>query len=135
MILLAIDGRPGRYTVGLTSSGTRPMSLAGRFLAFFVLAFCAPCALAYNGPGSGVSFLAALWSVLAGFFVVLSAILFWPVRALLRRRRNVATPRVPRPPADRAPKRMDRPLHWRSRAHGGKSTRARRRHRVAPIIA
>ncbi len=88
MILLAIDGRPGRYTVGLTSSGTRPMSLAGRFLAFVALAFCAPYALAYNGPGSGVSFLAALWSVLAGFFVVLSAILFWPVRALLRRRRE-----------------------------------------------
>ncbi len=55
---------------------------------FMLLALSAFPVSAYNGPGSGVSFLAALWSVLAGFFVVLSAILFWPVRAFLRRRRE-----------------------------------------------
>lgn len=47
----------------------------------------ASTAAAYNGPGSGVSFFAALWSVLAGFVVVISAIVFWPIRALLRRRK------------------------------------------------
>lgn len=64
------------------------MLMAGRVFALFLLIVSAMPVAAYNGPGSGVSFLAALWSVLAGFFVVLSAILFWPVRAFLRRRRE-----------------------------------------------
>ena len=64
------------------------MPFASRLLVLLALVLTSASAVAYNGPGSGVSFLAALWSVLAGFFVVLSAILFWPFRAYLRRRRE-----------------------------------------------
>ncbi|MBK8286759.1 MAG: hypothetical protein IPK97_18885 [Ahniella sp.] len=44
-------------------------------------------AAGYNGPGSGVSFVAALWSLIIGVFVVLSAILMWPLRVWLKRRK------------------------------------------------
>lgn len=66
------------------------MSPIAKIPVFIVLMFGAGLVSAYNGPGSGVSFLGALWSLLAGFFIVLSAILFWPVRAMLRRRRQRA---------------------------------------------
>jgi membrane protein implicated in regulation of membrane protease activity len=66
------------------------MPILFRSIVFIALMMATTIAAAYNGPGSGVSFLAALWAVLAGFFVVLSAILFWPVRAFLRRRRERA---------------------------------------------
>jgi len=45
-------------------------------------------AWAYIGPGSGITLLGALWSLLAGLFVLLSTLVLWPLRALLRRRRS-----------------------------------------------
>ncbi len=56
-------------------------------------------ALAYIGPGAGVSFLGSLWAVLAGIVIALFAILFWPIRYLVRRlRRGRSTP--PRPTSE-----------------------------------
>lgn len=47
-------------------------------------------ALAYFGPGAGVTMMGALWAVLAAVFVALGTILFWPIRTYFRRRRKAA---------------------------------------------
>lgn len=44
-------------------------------------------ALAYIGPGAGISVVGSLLSILATFFVAVGAILFWPIRKMLKRRR------------------------------------------------
>ena len=45
-------------------------------------------ALAYFGPGAGITMLTALWGVVLAVLLAVGAILVWPVRALLRRRRR-----------------------------------------------
>jgi hypothetical protein len=47
-------------------------------------------ALAYFGPGAGITMLTALWGVILAVLLAIGAILVWPVRALLRRRRQTA---------------------------------------------
>lgn len=54
-----------------------------------VSALSAP-AWAYFGPGAGITMLGALWGVLLAVLFAVGAVLFWPIRALLRRRRAVA---------------------------------------------
>ena len=54
-------------------------------LALLLLLVLATPALAYIGPGAGVGLLGSIWAWLAGFLLVLLAILIWPVRWLLRR--------------------------------------------------
>ncbi len=44
-------------------------------------------ALAYIGPGAGITMLGALWGVIVAVVLALGAVLFWPIRALLRRRK------------------------------------------------
>jgi len=44
-------------------------------------------AWAYIGPGAGISVVGSLLGILATFFVAIGAILFWPVRKLLKRRK------------------------------------------------
>lgn len=44
-------------------------------------------ALAYIGPGAGISVVGSLLSILATFFVAIGAILFWPIRKMLKRRK------------------------------------------------
>ena len=44
-------------------------------------------ALAYIGPGVGISMLGALWAVIATIFVALMGIVLWPLRAMLKRRK------------------------------------------------
>ncbi|MFV1966825.1 MAG: hypothetical protein ACC628_15475 [Pirellulaceae bacterium] len=46
-----------------------------------------PSLLAYVGPGAGITMLGALWGVLVAIVVALWAVLYWPLRSLLRRRR------------------------------------------------
>jgi hypothetical protein len=45
-------------------------------------------ALAYIGPGAGITMLGALWGVVVAVVLALGAVLFWPIRALLRRRKQ-----------------------------------------------
>ena len=52
--------------------------------------WCAP-AMAYIGPGAGITLLSAIWSVIVAFVLAIGAVLFWPIRILFRRRRNRAT--------------------------------------------
>lgn len=40
---------------------------------------------AYVGPGLGLSLLAALWAVIVTLFTAIGAILYWPIRLLVRR--------------------------------------------------
>jgi membrane protein implicated in regulation of membrane protease activity len=47
-------------------------------------------ALAYFGPGAGITMLTALWGVILAVLLAVAAILAGPVRALLRRRRRGA---------------------------------------------
>ena len=47
----------------------------------------ANAALAYIGPGAGISVLGSLLGILVTIFVAIGAILFWPLRKLLQRRK------------------------------------------------
>ncbi|WP_299391744.1 hypothetical protein [Pelagibius sp.] len=51
------------------------------------LAWTAP-ALAYIGPGAGLSLLGALWGVVAAVAAALLFLLIWPLRRLMKRRRT-----------------------------------------------
>lgn len=55
--------------------------------AALALAFPAP-AFAYIGPGAGLSLLGALWGLIAAVGVALAFVLAWPVRKMLRKRRE-----------------------------------------------
>ena len=63
-----------------------PLLLASLALA----SAAATPALAYIGPGAGITMLGALWGVVVAVALALGAVLFWPVRALLRRRKPPA---------------------------------------------
>jgi hypothetical protein len=62
-------------------------------LLALILVSCAGMAQAYSGPGSGISFVGALISVLVSIVLVVGAILAWPVRAWLKRRRRLKAAR------------------------------------------
>ena len=47
-------------------------------------------ALAYIGPGAGITMLGALWGVVVAILLAIGAVLLWPIRILLRRRRKVS---------------------------------------------
>lgn len=49
-------------------------------------------ALAYVGPGAGLSLIGALWGLVVAVVLALAFIVAWPVRRMLRRRREQAAP-------------------------------------------
>ena len=56
---------------------------------FILLTLVSP-ALAYIGPGAGISVLGSLLSILATIFVAIGAIIFWPLRKFIKRRKSAA---------------------------------------------
>jgi hypothetical protein len=58
-------------------------------IASMGLLYC-DSAVAYIGPGAGITILGALWSVIVVVFVAIGSVLLWPFRVLLRRHRNRA---------------------------------------------
>lgn len=49
-------------------------------------------AAAYIGPGAGITMLGALWGVLVAILLAVGAVLYWPIKVLLRRRRRANAP-------------------------------------------
>ena len=58
-----------------------------RIITLFLLALFTSSAVAYVGPGAGISVLGSLLGILATIFVAIGAILIWPLRKLLKRRK------------------------------------------------
>ena len=54
---------------------------------FLVLMAMAPFASAYIGPGSGISVIGSLLGLLVTIFLAVGAILFWPLRRMLKKKR------------------------------------------------
>lgn len=59
-----------------------------RISFLLLLATASLPAAAYIGPGSGISLLGGLGTFLVGFVLVLGAVLFWPIRYMIRRMRG-----------------------------------------------
>jgi hypothetical protein len=59
-------------------------------LSALALSLAATPALAYIGPGAGITMLGALWGVIVAIALALGAVLFWPIRMMLRRRKKPA---------------------------------------------
>ena len=62
-------------------------------LAFILLVQVSPV-LAYIGPGAGISVLGSLLGILATIFVAIGAIIFWPLRKFMKRRKARREPPV-----------------------------------------
>ena len=69
------------------------LSFAGLYLTIIALTLSGP-AMAYIGPGAGITMLGALWGVLVAIVLAIGSVLFWPIRALMRRRRSRQHPGV-----------------------------------------
>lgn len=82
-------------------------------LAAAGLAYGAAPALAYIGPGAGLSLLGALWGVVAAVAAALLFLLLWPLRRMMRRQR----PAAERPAAQRQ-QATQRPQEHSSAARG-----------------
>lgn len=48
--------------------------------------------VAYIGPGAGISVLGSLLGILATIFVAIGAIVFWPIRKFLKRKKALREP-------------------------------------------
>jgi membrane protein implicated in regulation of membrane protease activity len=51
------------------------------------LLITAPAAFAYIGPGAGISLVSSVLGILGAIFLGLFAVLAWPVRRMLKRRK------------------------------------------------
>jgi len=58
------------------------------FLAVLVLGLSPQLAFAYVGPGAGLSAIGAVLAVIAGLFVAIFGFLWYPIKRVLRKRRN-----------------------------------------------
>jgi len=63
------------------------MNVIRTAIALFI-ALAPLTAAAYIGPGSGISLLGGIWSVLVAVVLALAAILFWPIRLMIKRMKN-----------------------------------------------
>jgi membrane protein implicated in regulation of membrane protease activity len=62
--------------------------LLGCFAVIMLAAGTAAPALAYVGPGAGLSLVGAFWGLLVALFAAFAFVIVWPIRRLLRRRRG-----------------------------------------------
>lgn len=62
------------------------------FPVFIIFAFTVLAAplQAYVGPGAGISVLGSLLGILATIVVAIAAVIFWPVRKMMKRRKAKA---------------------------------------------
>jgi len=64
------------------------LSTAYLFVIFIFVTLLPTAAMAYVGPGAGITLLGALWAVIVAVVLMVGGLLVWPFRALLRRRKN-----------------------------------------------
>jgi len=57
----------------------------GTIGAALLLLLAPGLALAYVGPGAGISMHGALWGLIVGVVMAVGVILFWPIRIMLRK--------------------------------------------------
>ena len=55
------------------------------FAVTLSLALLPGLAMAYVGPGAGISMLGALWGLIVGVVMAVGVILFWPIRMMIRK--------------------------------------------------
>jgi len=66
------------------------------FLLTFIFALALPfSAMAYVGPGAGITLVGALWAVIVAVVFMMGGLLAWPLRALLRFWKNSKTKEAP----------------------------------------
>lgn len=56
--------------------------------SLFLLLLISGSASAYIGPGAGIPILGSLFGLIATVILVIAAILFWPIRKLLKKRKQ-----------------------------------------------
>jgi len=61
-----------------------------KLLIILLLLISPAVALAYIGPGAGISVLGSLLGILGTIVVAIGAILFWPIRRFLKRKKQRA---------------------------------------------
>jgi hypothetical protein len=57
-------------------------------LVIIILLLASPAAVSYIGPGAGISVLGSVLGILGTIVVAIGAIVFWPVRKYLKRRKQ-----------------------------------------------
>ncbi len=58
-----------------------------RFTVFLILGLISISAHAYIGPGAGISVLGGIFGVIAAVFLAIAAVLLWPIRRMMKRRK------------------------------------------------
>ena len=90
------DREAGRRPIGPGAGSGTMLALA----AGIAVAGLPHAAAAYVGPGAGLTMLGALWAVIAAVVFALAGLLIWPIRAMRRRRRELASARAATVPGD-----------------------------------
>ena len=64
-------------------------------LGIFLLLLLPVSVLAYIGPGAGISVVGSLLGILGTIIIAIGAILFWPIRKMMKRRKAAAATTEP----------------------------------------